>query len=118
MRHVITGGSGFTGAALTYQLLERGEEVVNFDLKSPADPVLASSTRSYAEMSGNTTISPNSNLVATTSCIIWLRASSPMPFPGAGGMHGFLKPTSKELRMSWTPCVPAVPAIWSISRLT
>ena len=45
MRHVITGGSGFTGAALTYQLLERGEEVVNFDLKSPADPVLASSTR-------------------------------------------------------------------------
>ncbi len=45
MRHVITGGSGFTGAALTYQLLERGEEVVNFDLKSPADPILASSTR-------------------------------------------------------------------------
>ena len=45
MRHVITGGSGFTGAALTNQLLERGDEVVNFDLKSPADPGLASSTR-------------------------------------------------------------------------
>ena len=45
MRHVITGGSGFTGAALTYQLLERGKEVVIFDLKSPADPVLASSTQ-------------------------------------------------------------------------
>jgi nucleoside-diphosphate-sugar epimerase len=45
MRHVITGGSGFTGSALTYQLLERAGEVVNIDLKSPADPVLASSTR-------------------------------------------------------------------------
>jgi nucleoside-diphosphate-sugar epimerase len=45
MRHVITGGSGFTGAALTHQLLERSDEVVNFDLKSPSDPVLASSTR-------------------------------------------------------------------------
>lgn len=45
MRHIITGGSGFTGSALTYQLLERGEEVVNFDLKSQADPVLASSAR-------------------------------------------------------------------------
>jgi len=45
MRHVITGGSGFTGSALTYQLLERSEEVVNFDLIPPADPILASSTR-------------------------------------------------------------------------
>lgn len=45
MRHVITGGSGFAGSALTYQLLERSEEVVNFDLIPPADPILASSTR-------------------------------------------------------------------------
>jgi nucleoside-diphosphate-sugar epimerase len=29
-------------------------------------------------MSGNTTISPNSNLVATTSCIIWLRIGDQM----------------------------------------
>jgi nucleoside-diphosphate-sugar epimerase len=45
MRHVISGGSGFTGAALTRQLLKRGDEIVNFDLKPPADAVLASSTR-------------------------------------------------------------------------
>jgi nucleoside-diphosphate-sugar epimerase len=38
MRHVITGGSGFTGLALSAFLAERGEEIVNFDLVPPAQP--------------------------------------------------------------------------------
>jgi dTDP-glucose 4,6-dehydratase len=45
MRHIITGGSGFTGATLTRQLLNRGDEIVNFDLKPPAGASTASSTR-------------------------------------------------------------------------
>jgi nucleoside-diphosphate-sugar epimerase len=45
MRHVITGGSGFTGCALTRQLLGRHEEIVDFDLKPHIDLVLASATR-------------------------------------------------------------------------
>ncbi len=36
MRHVITGGSGFTGRHLAKHLEERGEEVVLFDLRVPA----------------------------------------------------------------------------------
>lgn len=38
MRHVITGGSGFTGQALIAQLAKRGEEVVIFDLAPPSQP--------------------------------------------------------------------------------
>lgn len=38
MRHIITGGSGFTGLALAAVLAERGEEIVNFDLVPPAQP--------------------------------------------------------------------------------
>lgn len=41
MRHVITGGSGFTGSALTRALAERHAEIVNFDLEPPADLKLA-----------------------------------------------------------------------------
>lgn len=36
MRHIITGGSGFTGRALTALLLARGAEVVNFDIDRPS----------------------------------------------------------------------------------
>ena len=33
MRHIITGGSGFTGSVLTKQLLDKGQEVVNIDIR-------------------------------------------------------------------------------------
>lgn len=33
MRHIITGGSGFTGSVLTKRLLEKGQEVVNVDIR-------------------------------------------------------------------------------------
>jgi len=45
MRHVITGGSGFTGLFLSRVLMERGEKVVIFDLRRPVDP----SVSNYAE---------------------------------------------------------------------
>lgn len=35
MRHVITGGSGFTGRYLTRYLEERGEKVIAFDRRPP-----------------------------------------------------------------------------------
>lgn len=38
MRHIITGGNGFTGKVLTRQLLERGEEVISFDTCPSSDP--------------------------------------------------------------------------------
>jgi len=37
MRHIITGGSGFVGSALTRLLAARGAEIVNFDLVPPAN---------------------------------------------------------------------------------
>ncbi|MCO6504406.1 MAG: NAD(P)-dependent oxidoreductase [Snodgrassella sp.] len=40
MRHIITGGSGFTGQILARKLLEAGNEVVNFDLKNYTDKEL------------------------------------------------------------------------------
>tara|TARA_R110002020_G_scaffold316899_2_gene532246 strand:- start:11114 stop:12079 length:966 start_codon:yes stop_codon:yes gene_type:complete len=43
MRHVITGGSGFTGTFLTRLLTERGEQVVNFDIRPQTDQSLAAS---------------------------------------------------------------------------
>jgi nucleoside-diphosphate-sugar epimerase len=36
MRHIITGGSGFTGRALTALLLARGAEVIIFDIDEPS----------------------------------------------------------------------------------
>lgn len=36
MRHVITGGSGFTGSHMASALLKRGERVVVFDLEEPS----------------------------------------------------------------------------------
>lgn len=45
MRHIITGGNGFTGKVLTRQLLERGEEVVHFDLHPAASPDVALKVR-------------------------------------------------------------------------
>ena len=36
MRHVITGGSGFTGLHLASFLLRRGEDVVLFDRRPPS----------------------------------------------------------------------------------
>jgi dTDP-glucose 4,6-dehydratase len=36
MRHVITGGAGFTGSYMTAALIGRGEKVVIFDLQEPA----------------------------------------------------------------------------------
>lgn len=39
MRHIITGGSGFTGSVLTRRLLERGEEVINLDIRE--QPIIA-----------------------------------------------------------------------------
>lgn len=44
MRHVITGGSGFTGTALIRQLLPRGQEIVNLDLRSQPDVALGEAT--------------------------------------------------------------------------
>jgi nucleoside-diphosphate-sugar epimerase len=40
LRHIITGGSGFTGQILTRKLLEAGNEVVNFDLRNYTDKEL------------------------------------------------------------------------------
>jgi nucleoside-diphosphate-sugar epimerase len=40
MRHVIVGGSGFTGGFLAQQLLEQGEDVVIVDLAPPQDSAL------------------------------------------------------------------------------
>lgn len=37
MRNIITGGSGFIGGAIAKELLQRGEEVVVFDLVEPVD---------------------------------------------------------------------------------
>lgn len=34
MRHIITGGSGFTGSVLTRSLLKKGEMVVNIDIRA------------------------------------------------------------------------------------
>jgi dTDP-glucose 4,6-dehydratase len=42
MRHVITGGSGFTGSVLCRTLLEKEEKVVVFDLKRPTSSFLPS----------------------------------------------------------------------------
>jgi nucleoside-diphosphate-sugar epimerase len=39
MRHVITGGSGFTGQALVALLAARGADIVNFDLVEPKSSV-------------------------------------------------------------------------------
>lgn len=44
MRHIITGGSGFTGKVLARNLIEKGETVINFDLKNYEDTFLASNT--------------------------------------------------------------------------
>lgn len=33
MRHIITGGSGFTGSVLTQRLLDKGQEVINIDIR-------------------------------------------------------------------------------------
>ncbi len=52
MRHVVTGGSGFTGTALIRMLLDRGAEVVNFDLRPPDDPAIQ---RSAAFITGDVT---------------------------------------------------------------
>jgi nucleoside-diphosphate-sugar epimerase len=48
MRHVITGGSGFTGLALARRLLEKGAEVVIFDV-APVPPALPASSVQFAE---------------------------------------------------------------------
>ncbi|PIT14343.1 hypothetical protein BGI32_07875 [Snodgrassella alvi] len=40
MRHIITGGSGFTGQILARKLLQAGNEVVNFDIKNFNDAEL------------------------------------------------------------------------------
>lgn len=40
LRHIITGGSGFTGQLLAHRLLEDGQEVVNFDIKNYSDDYL------------------------------------------------------------------------------
>ena len=40
MRHIITGGSGFTGAALIRSLAAWKATIVNFDLRPPSDPQL------------------------------------------------------------------------------
>ncbi|WP_066566345.1 NAD(P)-dependent oxidoreductase [Snodgrassella sp. CFCC 13594] len=45
MRHIITGGSGFTGRVLAKKLIEKGELVVNFDLKNYEDIVLKEKTQ-------------------------------------------------------------------------
>lgn len=42
MRHIITGGSGFTGSVLTRRLLERSEEVVNIDIREQPNVALRS----------------------------------------------------------------------------
>ncbi|EIQ79861.1 hypothetical protein SF123566_8706 [Shigella flexneri 1235-66] len=40
MRHIITGGSGFTGSVLTKRLLEKGQEVVNIDIREQPNVAL------------------------------------------------------------------------------
>jgi dTDP-glucose 4,6-dehydratase len=47
MRHVITGGSGFTGTFLARALVERGEKVVSFDLRPQNDVALASRIQQF-----------------------------------------------------------------------
>jgi nucleoside-diphosphate-sugar epimerase len=41
MRHIIVGGSGFTGGFLARQLLEEGENILNLDSQVPHDRVLS-----------------------------------------------------------------------------
>lgn len=41
MRHIITGGSGFTGKVLAKKLIERNQTVVNFDIRPYEDAFLA-----------------------------------------------------------------------------
>ncbi|NHO43237.1 NAD-dependent epimerase/dehydratase family protein [Acetobacter fabarum] len=41
MRHIITGGSGFTGKVLIRQLLEQDAEIINFDIQPINDPNLS-----------------------------------------------------------------------------
>lgn len=45
MRHIITGGAGFTGKVLTRQLLNLGEEVIHFDTRPSSDPDVASKVK-------------------------------------------------------------------------
>lgn len=40
MRHIITGGSGFTGQVLAQKLLDAGQEVINFDIRNFTDTEL------------------------------------------------------------------------------
>lgn len=44
MRHIITGGSGFTGKVLAKNLIQKGQKVVNFDLKNYDDEYLKNNT--------------------------------------------------------------------------
>ncbi len=44
MKHVITGGSGFTGQVLAAKLIAEGAEVVIFDKHAPADVAIARAT--------------------------------------------------------------------------
>lgn len=45
MRHIITGGSGFTGKVLAKKLIEKGQTVINFDLRPYDDTFLAEKAR-------------------------------------------------------------------------
>ena len=47
MRHIITGGSGFTGKVLAKNLIQKGQKVVNFDLKNYDDEYLKNNTEYF-----------------------------------------------------------------------